>query len=472
MEHRIVLENGQTKHIRSIGRALLDEQGRLAGIFGTIQDISERKRAEHTLASREKMMRAMAEASYDALIMIDPADKILFWSPAAEKMFGWTQKEALGKQLHRLIVPKAARQKAEDGLAAFARSGEGPVLNAVTEILAQRKNGEFFHAERSVSSFKSGDEYHAVGNLRDITERRTARRRLQSFAERAALASEAGGVGIWEWNIHTNRLTWDRRMHELYGLAPETFTGRYEDWKNCVHPEDIEAAEKGLEKAIETSGEWRWEFRIIRPDNQVRHIQAAGRARGEEKGRVTGMVGINQDITQSKIIHEQLRRMATTDSLTGILNRRRFMELAEGELERCKRYFRPLSLIMLDADRFKAINDVHGHDVGDTVLRAIAQTAQSVLREVDIFGRIGGEEFAVILPETGLDAAAEAAERLRIAVADQSVGLKDGAKVLFTISLGVAELKDPKTGLGELLKQADTALYQAKNSGRNMVKRA
>lgn len=181
-------------------------------------------------------------------------------------------------------------------------------------------------------------------------------------------------------------------------------------------------------------------------------------------------VGAVRDISARKEAEEQLRRLATTDGLTGLLNRRRFLELGQAEMERAARFGHPVGCVMFDVDHFKTINDRHGHDVGDAALAALAATALETLRGVDILGRLGGEEFAAILPETELDAAVAAAERLRLAVAAMRFSPDKGG-LSMTISLGVAVRQDGREGLDALLKRADEALYRAKASGRDRVER-
>jgi diguanylate cyclase (GGDEF)-like protein/PAS domain S-box-containing protein len=166
---------------------------------------------------------------------------------------------------------------------------------------------------------------------------------------------------------------------------------------------------------------------------------------------------------------EELEKQAHSDYLTGLANRRHFLELAENELARTVRYGRQLSILMLDVDRFKQVNDTYGHKIGDLVLRKLSVLCLGALRSVDVVGRMGGEEFAVLLPETAIESALEAAERLRSTIADAHVTLAGGLPLHFTVSVGVATLDDQDANIDVLLNQADQALYRAKNEGRNRV---
>jgi diguanylate cyclase (GGDEF)-like protein len=167
----------------------------------------------------------------------------------------------------------------------------------------------------------------------------------------------------------------------------------------------------------------------------------------------------------------ELTRQATTDSMTGIANRRHFMERGNDEIERARRYHLPLTLLLLDIDHFKQINDRFGHPAGDKLLQVVAQACQSNARNVDLPGRLGGEEFALLMPETSAIAARLAAERLRRAIADIPPALS-GVPHQVTASFGIAALNAHDHSMDDLVARADAALYRAKNGGRNRVEAA
>jgi diguanylate cyclase (GGDEF)-like protein len=161
--------------------------------------------------------------------------------------------------------------------------------------------------------------------------------------------------------------------------------------------------------------------------------------------------------------------LATVDPLTAVLNRQALIGRIEAELERATRYGRPLSVVLVDLDHFKRVNDSHGHSAGDTVLREFAQVLQANVRAVDIVGRYGGEEFMLVLPETDADAAATMAEKLRRIVAGRQIRIQDGNVVTITMSAGVAGGLGPHLHLDALINDADAALYSAKALGRDQV---
>jgi diguanylate cyclase (GGDEF)-like protein/PAS domain S-box-containing protein len=189
----------------------------------------------------------------------------------------------------------------------------------------------------------------------------------------------------------------------------------------------------------------------------------------EDIERITFAANLAAIAIENRQVRNELERQAHSDYLTGLNNRRRFLQRAESELTRTLRYERELSLIMFDIDCFKQINDTYGHKVGDLVLQHLAGICRASLRHIDIIGRIGGEEFAILLPESGLEQSMDAAERLRAELAGAQVNLDSGMPLHFTASFGVVTLSDQETNIDMLLNQADQALYRAKNEGRNRV---
>jgi len=173
-------------------------------------------------------------------------------------------------------------------------------------------------------------------------------------------------------------------------------------------------------------------------------------------------------LQEQKELIRNLEKLANTDSLTGVWNRRYLLNIAEKETQRSRRYNRPLSVLMIDIDHFKNVNDTYGHAVGDDVLMTMTETIINYLRNLDILGRFGGEEFVVLLPETDNKAAVITAERIRVNIEQINIPV-DGKSVSITVSIGVASYQKGDANIDALIQRADAALYQAKNQGRNRV---
>lgn len=163
----------------------------------------------------------------------------------------------------------------------------------------------------------------------------------------------------------------------------------------------------------------------------------------------------------------ELRLIASTDALTGTLSRRAWIEKARSEIKRADRYNRPLSIMIMDIDRFKLVNDKFGHPVGDIVIQQLAELAKQTIRDTDVFGRFGGEEFVLIMPETCLTEARQLVERIRVSFSELSINALEGT--FSSVSIGVTERYKGELELEALLERADKALYEAKNGGRNQT---
>lgn len=183
------------------------------------------------------------------------------------------------------------------------------------------------------------------------------------------------------------------------------------------------------------------------------------------------LVAIVRDESKQRALELELEILANTDPLTGILNRRAFLSRAEEERERAQRYGRPMTVAMIDVDHFKAVNDSYGHAAGDQALRHVSCIISSALRKSDLFGRWGGEEFALLLPETDEPSALAMAQRLRRGVASAEIESEalHSRSIRLSVSIGVAGLREQEETLDELLGRADQALYCAKRTGRNKV---
>lgn len=165
----------------------------------------------------------------------------------------------------------------------------------------------------------------------------------------------------------------------------------------------------------------------------------------------------------------ELEYLARFDPLTGVANRRHFVERVGAEIVRSSRYGKPLSMLMVDIDQLKEVNDIYGHQAGDIILRALCETCKIVLREVDIVGRWGGDEFAILLPETPSAIARQVAERLRGAIEGTVVALETHSPLHFSVSIGCASRNATDDDMDSILNLADKALYDAKRTGRNRV---
>ena len=212
-------------------------------------------------------------------------------------------------------------------------------------------------------------------------------------------------------------------------------------------------------------------------DGQIRFVQVAGKAVFDRLGTFCGYQGVASDVTARvraeealQLANEQLEKLALHDPLTGLANRRKFAERFDYDMARAVRAGTPLSLLMVDIDHFKAVNDRHGHLAGDACLKALAALLSASVRAVDLVARFGGEEFVVLQPEMSADQSLAAAERIRARVEAHPLDIRaDAPPVAVTVSVGAATSAGPDATMERLIAQADEAVYKAKHAGRNRI---
>jgi diguanylate cyclase (GGDEF)-like protein/PAS domain S-box-containing protein len=308
-----------------------------------------------------------------------------------------------------------------------------------------------------------------VGAMMDITARKQAEERLLESELNLLEAQRIAHLGSWVWNLKNDELEWSKEQRRIFGYPLESGKLVYQNFIDAIFPEDKELVLKAIEQAKKTGKISDLEVRIQRPDGSKHWISIQGEAITDESGTPEKMVGTSIDITERKLLEEQLKYQAVHDQLTGLYNRRVLQERLTAEGARATRYNHPLAVFMLDVDHFKRINDTHGHLVGDLVLQTLASTLETSTRKTDVLARYGGEEFVVVLPETSLETAQLLAERLREAIADRAVMLEHGERIDVTASIGIACFPTHSRTPQDLLTIADRALYQAKQNGRNRV---
>jgi diguanylate cyclase (GGDEF)-like protein/PAS domain S-box-containing protein len=262
--------------------------------------------------------------------------------------------------------------------------------------------------------------------------------------------------------------SWNPGAETIFGYTAAEMIGQ--SMLILFPPERLEEENIIIEQIKQGVNVVHFETQRLRKDRNLIHVSVTISPIFNSTRQVIGASKIARDITERKKLESELQRQARVDYLTDVCNRRYFMELAEQEFRRTARYGNNLSLIMIDVDSFKQINDSYGHKAGDTVLKRLTEISLRILREVDTIGRIGGDEFTILLRETHQEGAKEVAERLRGDFAGEQITLEDQTSPIhFTVSMGLATLNMADKSIGSLLNRADKALYGAKRTGRNKV---
>lgn len=275
---------------------------------------------------------------------------------------------------------------------------------------------------------------------------------------------------LWAFDWDTQKVIYVSPAYEtVFGRPASSLMADYGEWRNSIYPDDVEYAATTLAKVLETGSVESREYRIIRSDGQLRWLSdKCFMGRISQTGDAKIVVGIAEDITDKKQLEGELQRLATTDVLTESSNRRHFFECAQHEFEHARKQGSPLAFLLLDIDDFKQINDRYGHQMGDEVLRRMAASGASVLRRGDLFGRVGGEEFAALLPGCEPALAAQIAERLQ-RVIKQLLFSHENKQFGITVSQGLTCLANNDLTVDALFARADEAMYKAKRQGKNQV---
>lgn len=255
---------------------------------------------------------------------------------------------------------------------------------------------------------------------------------------------------------------------EMLGFEPADFRPTIREWDEMVHPDDRPAREAARQAHLEgRSPYYEAEYRMPHKDGHWVWIHGRGQVTlRDTQGKALRMTGTNEDITDRKQAEQALEKLTRTDPLTQLANRRQFFDVGHREFARAQRHGSPLSLLSIDLDHFKRVNDAHGHAIGDLVLQNFSHTVRELLRVTDLFARLGGEEFALLLPHTDHGGGLTMAHRIIESLREQSIST-DSGDVRYTASVGLATAGLQLNTFEALLQASDRALYQAKALGRN-----
>ena len=461
--------------------AMLDRTRQLFGVAGGIslllilmtavrvsRDSHRAGESEKTLAAREEQYRQVVESAGDIIYRADEKGRFTFINQAALSMLHFTEREVISRSYLKLVRHDHRNEVARFYMRQFARRRkntymEFPVIDGHGRTRWLGQNVQLVVDNGKITG------YQAIA--RDITQRRRAEGELEksrAFIERIALTTP-GLLYVFDLVAKRNVFS-NREVAALLGYKVEEFQNRA-DILELVHPDDRHAVNghyESLRNAVD--GEVRHiEYRMRHTDG--RWIWLLGRDTPFERdpnGNVHQIVGIAQDVTERRAAQEKLAWQANFDALTGLPNRHHFWIRFQSALRQASLEQTSASICLFDIDHFKEINDRFGHSGGDEVLEAVGAIVKSELRSSDVAGRLGGDEFCLVLPDTDADEAARVSERIRDRLITQAFGVNGGSLFSVTATFGVAEWH-PQMEAREVMESADRALYRAKSSGRNRV---
>ena len=303
-------------------------------------------------------------------------------------------------------------------------------------------------------------------NERALDSERDARRALQKAHSDLAAAQALSGVGSWETHIASGAVWWSDEMFRLLGRTPGAYEPKPRSFLGHVHPNDRARVEVLIDDAWRRTGDMDFECVIVRTDGAQRIIHTRGScdlstAAGDGGPR---LMGTCQDITDRKALEAEVEHRALHDALTGLANRALFLDRLEHALSVGERIPVPLTLLYVDVDDFKTVNDNLGHGVGDRVLALVGERISVAVRSSDTVARLGGDEFAVLLENTTIDGGVTVAEKVLEHLSEPMT--IDGTRLLVRASIGIATAQ-PGDDTGDILRHADIAMYAAKRQGKH-----
>ncbi|HEX5105071.1 MAG TPA: PAS domain S-box protein, partial [Pirellulaceae bacterium] len=307
LEYRLRRHDGHYRWVLDTGIPLRDAAGEFTGFIGSCLDITDRKQAEVTLRESEARKTAMVQAAIDCIITMNHHGRIVEFNPAAERTFGYSREQALGREMVELLIPKALRERHRRGLARFLATGEGPILDQRIEMPALRADGTEFPAELSVTRIAAEGPPVFTAFLRDISERKRAEESLKESEQRLRLALDAGRMGTWEWDIASNSVAWSPGLEAIHGLAAGSFPGTFEAYQQDIHPEDKEQVLGSIQRTLQEGKDYHIEYRIVWPDGSLRWVEGRGRLVRDDQGQPLRMVGVCTDITSRKHAGDALK---------------------------------------------------------------------------------------------------------------------------------------------------------------------
>ncbi|RUO20891.1 hypothetical protein CWE08_07250 [Aliidiomarina iranensis] len=303
------------------------------------------------------------------------------------------------------------------------------------------------------------------GQIVDTTSEKLVELQLQQSTQNLERAQWIGRLGYWQANMETGELFWSDVIYEIFGVSKDIFTPSVDAFSNFVHPDDIELVRESERKAAIT-GVHDVVHRIINPDGTIRWVhELADLTLNENQKFFSGTV---RDITEQKLYEKELERLSLTDELTGVYNRRYFVEQLKSVLHKVKERGKQACVAIVDIDHFKSINDQYGHAGGDKVLRKLAEFVRQRSRATDTFARLGGEEFGIIMSDCTLDKAVEKLNTIRKEISELSFE-HENQRFSISITAGVTAIRPLDKNIDAALKRADDALYEGKTAGRNRV---
>lgn len=444
----------------------------LNGVLGICLPLLLSGKMKLELAENEERYRTLYNKTPAIMHSIDAQARLINVSDLWVAALGYSREEAIGRVSYDFLTPASREVALNEVLPVFLKQG------ICTDVPYQviLKNGRV--RDFLMSAFASRDANgRIVGGLvvmNDVTEQLLQAQKIAQSEQRMELALDGADLGLWDLDLVSKKFNHNPRLITMFGYMPEELEIASETSFALIHPDDLEQFRSDFQAALKGktplfSGEYRYHHK----SGHWVWVFCRGKVveRGRN-GRVARMAGTTQDISERKNSELEIHRLAFHDALTQLPNRRLFNDRFHQAMVRAQRDKSQIALMFIDLDKFKPVNDAHGHAIGDWLLQAVAQRILLCLRAMDTAARVGGDEFLVLLSEVQFaQDAAGVAEKIRLAL-QQPLIAPGNLSLTVSCSIGLALYADPKMTEEDLLRLGDDAMYRAKRRGGNVVELA
>jgi diguanylate cyclase (GGDEF)-like protein/PAS domain S-box-containing protein len=463
-ETSIVRSDGQVR-ILSVSRGELLWNGEKQ--FQIVsQDITEHRQLEEALEKSEERYRTVLDQMEDAYFEVDLAGNTTFCNDAGCHQLGYSREELMGMN-YRDYTPEEDGRRVYKAFNQVYQTGK-PIKGLPTVRI--RKDGTRLAAETAAFPLRndSGEIIGFRGINRDVTERAQMIKALSESEERYRTILAVIEEGYYEVDLAGDFTFVNNATCRQFGYSKEELIGM--NYLAYVPKEEAKGIYKAWNKVYRTGKPLKsFPLTCIRKDGTQIFLEASVSPLRNNEGKIIGFRSISRDVTEHRQFEQRLAEMATHDPLTGLPNRILLSDRFTIALALSRRSRNRLAVLMLDLDRFKTVNDSMGHDVGDQLLKAVGKRLESTMRKSDTVARIGGDEFVLVLPQiTQANEAAKLAQRILDEFREPFVF--DDRRLRVTTSIGVAVCPEDGKDIESLLKNADTAMYWAKEQGRDIYK--
>lgn len=426
-------------------------------------DVTEKKRAHE----KSELFSRAVEQIDESLLITNREGVIEYVNRAFEEITGYGKEEVLGKTP---AILKSGMHQPEFYEKMWELILSGQSFHEV--MINKKKDGSIYYEDKTVSPIRNdeGVILHHVATGRDVTNRRLAEEKLIEGMERFALSMKGANDGLWDWDFRSGRVFYSRRWKEMLGLDDSEVGNTVKDWFKLVHPEDL--GELKAQIRAHVAGETHtleYEYRIMHKQGGYLWVIVRGLAVKDADKTTYRMAGFQSDITNRKMVEEQLQHDALHDALTGLPNRMLFLDRLGMAIERARRNTEyRFSVYFLDLDRFKIINDSMGHHAGDQMLIEAGNRIRTCLRSSDTLARLGGDEFALLMEGIyDKQECTESADRILTELRKPFNIM--GREVYSSASIGITCHRQEYSNPSDVIRDADAAMYRAKKMGRNRM---